>query len=47
MSRTTTTTYDANGQFPVTAANALNHTETKVFDPKLGGVTSPNGPTTT
>lgn len=49
-SRTTTTTYDANGQFPVTTSNALGHTETKVFDARLGVVTSltgPNGLTTT
>ena len=47
---TTTTTYDANGQFPVTTTNAVGHSETKVFDPALGVVTSltgPNGLTTT
>lgn len=49
-SRTTTTTYDANGQFPVTTTNAVGHGETKVFDSALGTVTrltGPNGLTTT
>lgn len=49
-SRTTTTTYDANGQFPVTTTNAVGHSETKVFDSALGTVTrltGPNGLTTT
>jgi RHS repeat-associated protein len=49
-SRTTSTTYDANGQFPVTTSNAIGHSETKVFDPVLGTVaslTGPNGLTTT
>jgi len=48
--RSTSSTWDANGQFPVTTTNALGHTETKTFDPKLGTVTSligPNGLTTT
>lgn len=48
--RTTTTAYDANGQFPVSVTNAVGHTETKVFDPRLGTVTrltGPNGLTTT
>ncbi|OYZ04743.1 MAG: hypothetical protein B7Y26_11320 [Hydrogenophilales bacterium 16-64-46] len=42
--RTTTTTYDANGQFPVGLANALAHTESKSFDPRLGNVVSLTGP---
>lgn len=42
--RATTTTWDANGQFPLTAANALGHTETKVFDSRFGTVTSLTGP---
>lgn len=49
-SRTTATTYDANGQFPVTTTNAVGHSETKVFDSALGTVTrltGPNGLTTT
>lgn len=48
--RTTTTTYDGNGQFPVSVTNAVGHGETKVFDARLGVVTSltgPNGLTTT
>ncbi|MHB1186400.1 RHS repeat domain-containing protein [Thiobacillus sp.] len=48
--RTTMTTYDANGQFPVTISNALGHAETEIFDPRFGTVTSltgPNGLTTT
>ncbi|MBW8365837.1 MAG: hypothetical protein K0M39_14910 [Rhizobium sp.] len=42
--RATTTTWDADGQFPLTAANALGHTETKVFDSRFGVVTSLTGP---
>lgn len=42
--RATTTTWDVNGQFPITAANALGHTETKAFDPRFGAVTSLTGP---
>src|SRR3569832_2807492 len=42
--RATTTTWDANGQFPLTAANALGHTETKAFDPRFGTVASLKGP---
>ncbi len=48
--RTTTTTYDARGQFPVTIANALSHTENKTYDPRFGTVktlTGPNALTTT
>jgi len=48
--RTTTTTYDARGQFPATTANALGHAETKTFDARFGTVktlTGPNGLTTT
>jgi len=44
VARTTTTAYDAKGQFPVTVANALGHTETKAFDPRYGTVTSLTGP---
>lgn len=50
VARTTTTAYDAKGQFPVTTANALAHSETQAFDPRFGTVTSltgPNGLTTT
>jgi len=42
--RATTTTWDADGQFPLTAANALGHTETKTFDSRFGAVTSLTGP---
>ncbi|WP_296891464.1 RHS repeat domain-containing protein [Thiobacillus sp.] len=42
--RATTTTWDADGQFPLTAANALGHTETKVFDSRFGAVTRLTGP---
>ena len=48
--RTTTTAYDARGQFPVTSTNALNHSESKTFDPRFGTVktlTGPNALTTT
>ncbi|MEQ1662377.1 MAG: RHS repeat-associated core domain-containing protein [Thiobacillus sp.] len=44
VARTTNTTYDANGQFPVTTANALAHSETKVFDLRFGTVTTLTGP---
>ena len=40
-----TTTYDGRGQFPLTTTNALlGHSETRVFDPKWGAVTSHTGP---
>ncbi len=48
--RTSTTTYDANGQFPLSSANALGHSESMVTDARFGVVTSltgPNGITTT
>lgn len=38
VARATSTTYDANGQFPVTTANALNHAESKTFDARFGTV---------
>ena len=44
VTRTTTTGYDAKGQFPATVTNALGHTETKVIDPRFGAVTSLTGP---
>ena len=43
-SRTNTTTFDARGQFPMASSNALSHTETKVYDPRLGTMTSLTGP---
>jgi len=48
--RTTGTTYDNRGQFPLTATNALGHTETRSFDPRFGtalSLTGPNHLTTT
>lgn len=42
--RTSTTTYDARGQFPVTSANALGHAETRAFDPNFGAQTNLTGP---
>jgi len=48
--RTSTTTYDTQGRFPVSARNALGHVETRTFDPAFGNplsLTGPNGLTTT
>lgn len=48
--RTSSTTYDAQGRFPVSSTNAKGHTETRSFDPAFGNplsVTGPNGLTTT
>ena len=44
VARINSTTYDANGQFPVSSTNALGQSETKVIDPKFGNVTSLTGP---
>lgn len=49
-SRTSTTVFDAKGQFPVTVTNALSQSETRAYDPRFGTLTSltgPNGLTTT
>lgn len=49
QSRTTRSTYDARGQFPVSGTNALGHSETRGFDPRWGtplSLTGPNGLTT-
>ncbi|WP_282611232.1 FG-GAP-like repeat-containing protein, partial [Pelagibius sp. Alg239-R121] len=49
-SRSSTTSYDTNGQFPLSSANALSHSESMVTDARFGVVTSltgPNGITTT
>ncbi|WP_282609411.1 FG-GAP-like repeat-containing protein, partial [Pelagibius sp. Alg239-R121] len=49
-SRSSTTSYDSNGQFPLSSANALNHSESMVTDARFGVVaslTGPNGITTT
>ncbi|MCP3668897.1 MAG: RHS repeat protein, partial [Gammaproteobacteria bacterium] len=46
---TTSTVYDANGQFPVSTKNALNHQETRTWDARFGvptSLTGPNGITT-
>jgi len=48
--RTSSTTFDAQGRFPVSSKNAKGHTETRIFDPAFGNplsVTGPNGLTTT
>ncbi|MCP3669915.1 MAG: hypothetical protein GY814_05690, partial [Gammaproteobacteria bacterium] len=42
--RTTSTVYDANGQFPVSTKNALNHQETRTWDARFGVPTSLTGP---
>jgi RHS repeat-associated protein len=42
--RVTQTNYDTKGRFLSTTINALNHSETKVYDDKSGGVTSVTGP---
>ena len=42
--RSSATTYDAIGQFPVSSSNALGQTETKTYDAKFGGMTSLTGP---
>ncbi|HET7831443.1 MAG TPA: RHS repeat-associated core domain-containing protein [Gallionella sp.] len=47
--RTTSSTFDARGQFAVTTTNALGHSETRTFDARFGAVaslTGPNGLTT-
>ncbi len=49
-SRTTTSTFETNGRFALTTANALSHSQSVVTDPKFGNPTSqtgPNGLTTT
>src|SRR5262249_56930939 len=50
VTRAATTTYNAQGQFATSAANALNQTETWQYDARFGQPTShtgPNGLTTT
>ena len=44
VSRTESQTFTANGQFPLTKTNALGHSESYVYDPKYGTVTSQTGP---
>ena len=43
-SRTTTTSYDAKGQFPTTVTNALGHSETREYNDPYGNVTKLTGP---
>ena len=43
-SRSSTTLYDARGQFPLTSSNALGHTESRTYDPKFGVMISLTGP---
>jgi len=48
--RSGTTVYDNRGQFPATVTNALNQSETHVYDARFGtrtSLTGPNGLTTT
>ncbi len=42
--RGSTTSYDAIGQFPISSANALGHSESMVTDARFGVVTSLTGP---
>jgi len=47
--RTTSTTYDPYGQFPISSTNALGHTENYTWDGRFGvktSLTGPNGLTT-
>lgn len=43
-SRTSSTSYDARGQFPISSTNALNQTETKTYNPNFGTVATLTGP---
>jgi RHS repeat-associated protein len=50
VARTASTSFGTDGRFPVTSTNALNQSETKLFDARFGTITSltgPNGLTTT
>ena len=42
--RSTSTTYDSKGRFPISSTNALGHTETRVYDERFGLVRSLTGP---
>jgi len=42
--RTSSTIYDNNGQFPKSVSNALEHSETHIYDPRFGKLTSRTGP---
>lgn len=43
-SRTTTTTYDSKGQFPISTTNAIGQTETKTYNANFGTVATLTGP---
>jgi RHS repeat-associated protein len=50
VARTAANNFGTDGRFPVTSTNALNQSETKVYDARFGAITSltgPNGLTTT
>jgi RHS repeat-associated protein len=42
--RTSSSTYDSQGQFPITSSNALGQSESKTYDPRFGTLTSLTGP---
>lgn len=42
--RSNATTFDSQGRFPITARNALGHSETRAFDPAFGNPLSLKGP---
>ncbi|MBI4196105.1 MAG: RHS repeat protein, partial [Betaproteobacteria bacterium] len=42
--RTSSSGYDSQGRFATSATNALNHSETRVYDSRFGTVTSLTGP---
>lgn len=42
--RTSMVTYDSQGRFPMSSSNALNQTETRIYDPRFGAVSSLTGP---
>ena len=44
VSRTSSTTYDAQGRFALTSTNALSQTETKTYNPNFGTVATLVGP---
>ena len=46
VARTSSTTYDSKGQFPISSTNALNQTETKTYNPNFGSVATLTGPNT-
>ena len=44
VARTSSTTYDSQGRFPVSSTNALSQTETKTFNANYGTVATLTGP---